>query len=84
MTRFQFSLPPEERDFRKMKSLVDSLQQYLDNDASNRRWQDWEQPTEEDNLDSVYRTQPLLSFLQHLKWLCEVYQDVPGISVTIR
>ncbi len=80
---FRPSLPPKERGFDEMRSVVKEMSTYLA-DAENRRWQDWEQLTDEDDPDSTYRVQPLLSFCHHLQWLCDVFQDVPGASVTIR
>lgn len=80
---FNPSLPPKERGFGEMRSVVKEMSTYLA-DAQNRRWQDWEQLTDEDDPDSTYRVQPLLSFYHHLRWLCDLFQDVPGASVTIR
>jgi hypothetical protein len=80
---FDFSLRPEERSIKKLKSVVDELIGYLADDE-HRQWQSWEQPVVDDDPDNTYQIQPLLSLHHHLKWLCEVFQDIPGASVTIR
>jgi hypothetical protein len=82
-TDFSPTRPPNERGFSKMRAILADMHSYLA-DEKNRQWQDWEQLTDEDDPDSTYRVQPLLSFLGHLRWLCDVFEDVPGASVTIR
>lgn len=82
-TGFEFSLRPEERGIDKLKSIVDAFSTYLA-DEEHRQWQSWEQPLTDDDPNSTYQTQPLLSLHHHLRWLCEVFQNIPGASVTIR
>lgn len=82
-TRFSFSLPPEKRGFAKMRAVVTDIETYLANE-NNRPWQTWDQPIDDDDPDNVYQVQPLLSLYHHLKWICEVFQDIPGASVTVR
>ncbi len=81
-TDFSDSLPPEKRGFAEMKALVRKIKDYLA-EENNRQWQSWEQPINDDQ-DNLYRMQPLLALYHHLKWLCEVFQDIPGASVTVR
>lgn len=81
---FDCSLPPEDRDLSKMKSLIDRLVAFLHNET-NRQWQTWPQSTNDDNdQDCLYQVQPLLALCQHLKWIYDIFQDVPGASITIR
>lgn len=80
---FEFSLRPEERGISKLKSIVDDFRDYL-KDEKHRQWQSWEQPITDDNPNDTYQIQPLLSLHHHLKWLCDVFKDIPGASVTIR
>ncbi len=82
-TGFECGLPPNERGFGKMGSILTELRDYL-TEESNRSWQMWDQLTDEDDQDSAYQVQPLLALYHHLQWLCDVFQDVPGASVTIR
>lgn len=82
-TSFDCGLPPNERGFDKMDSTLTKLRDYL-SEESNGRWQAWEQPTDEEDPNSAYQVQPLLSLYHHLQWLYDVFQNVPGASVTIR
>ena len=75
--------PPSQRGFRALRGILADMQSYLD-DEKNRQWQDWEQLTDEDDRDSTYFVQALPCFFSHLHWLCDVFEDVPGASVTIR
>ncbi len=79
---FISDLSPDKRSFDKLKTILEKLSDYLD-DENNRLWQIWEQPIDEDE-DNTYRIQPLMSLYYHLNWLYEVFHDVPGASVTIR
>jgi len=82
-TDFDCSLPPEIRSFNKMKDVVSELGNYLV-DESKRQWQSCLQPVRQDDPNNVFQIQPLLSLYHHLKWLCEVFCNVPGASVTVR
>ena len=84
-TSFECGLSSHERGFGKMISIVTELKDYL-NEESKRQWHAWEQPTDKDDPDgpATFQTQSLLSLYHHLRWLCDVFQDVPGASVTIR
>ena len=79
---FISDLSPDERSFDKLKTILEKLLNYL-NDENNRRWQTWGQTIDEEE-DNTYRIQPLMSLYYHLNWLYEVFHDVPGASVTIR
>lgn len=83
-TNFASSEPPEERSFVKMKVVVQKLKDYLFSNENNRKWQIWEQPISQDDTDDLFHIQPLLLLYHHLKWLCEVFEDIQGASVTIR
>lgn len=80
---FSSELPPDERGVDKLKKFLGDLDHILNDDA-NRNWQMWEQPVHQDNENRLYQLQPSLSLYHHLKWLCEVFQDIPGASVTVR
>ena len=82
-TRFSCSLSPEKRGFAEMKAIVTDIEAYLTIE-DNRQWQSWDQPISDDDPESIYQVQPLLSLYHHLKWICEVFQDIPGASVTVR
>ena len=79
---FACSLSPADRGLSKIKSAKDRISEYLRNDE-NRKWQEWEQPISDDDPNNLYRLQPLVAFCHHLKWLLQVFKDVPGASVTI-
>lgn len=80
---FGSNLPPEQRSIAKLRDVVEMIGR-LSIDKENQEWQDWEQPLGEDEKAGVYRTQPLLMLFHHLRWLCDIFKDLPGASVTVR
>lgn len=82
-TGFDFNEPPEKRSFEKLSSIVEKIGKYLEDD-NNRPWQYWIQPDNENDSDGSFQLQPILALYHHLKWLCELFEDLPGASVTIR
>lgn len=79
---FSPELPPEQRGFDKLRTILEKLLVFLKND-DNRLWQTWDQLIDDDeNIN--YRIQPILSLYFQLNWLYKVFHNVPGASVTIR
>jgi hypothetical protein len=82
-TGFSCNYPPKERSFRKVRDFLRILDGYLSIEE-NRYWQNWEQPIFLDEPDNLFRIHPLLALYHHMKWIYDVFHDVPGASVTIR
>ncbi|MBI4776549.1 MAG: hypothetical protein HY788_20635 [Deltaproteobacteria bacterium] len=80
---FDFSLRPEERGIKKLKPIVDKLRVYLE-DKEHRQWQSWYQSITEEDPDNTYQIHPLICLHDHLSWLCDIFENTPGASVTIR
>jgi hypothetical protein len=84
MAQFAADLPPEKRGFDALEALVERMGAFL-GDGGNRAWQAWEPagPLGED-ADDLCQIQPVLALYHHLRWLCDVFHDLPGASVTVR
>lgn len=77
---FSPNKPPEARDIHILRNVLEQIEAIAT--AGRAEWKDCQQLDEDGNTN--LRANLLLSFLHHLTWLCDVFADVPGISITVR
>ena len=71
--------PLEKREIRSFRSVLEEIERIV---ADGRaEWKDCQQTDESGDVN--LRANLLLSFLHHLTWICNVFADVPGISITV-
>jgi hypothetical protein len=71
---------PEERKIENFRSVLEQIERIV---AEGRaEWKDCQQTDESGDVN--LRANLLLSFLHHLRWVCDVFADVPAISITVR
>ena len=79
MNNFQPVLPPQERNIAKLRTFLASIVAVLD----GVDWSDSAQQMESDNTNAVH-INSLLAFYQQLTWICDVFDELPGASVSIQ
>jgi hypothetical protein len=76
-------LQPEARGFAKLKEMLAQL--YTAAISNESSWSTSAQQFEEDNDGSTsVRLNALLAFCTQLRWIHDVFKDVPGASITVR
>ncbi|MDP8239457.1 MAG: hypothetical protein P9X24_10240 [Candidatus Hatepunaea meridiana] len=78
---FACNLPPQKRTIKKLEELLKKLKEKLISAGS--RWSESRTMVKHDE-DNTLRANTLISFYNHLRWLCLVFKNVPGVSVTVR
>ena len=77
--------PDKKPDERKIKDFRKVLEQIKDIVTQGKSaWSDCGQSEVVGGANVNLRADLLLSFLHHLTWLCDVFMDVPGTSITVR
>lgn len=72
--------PPEARDIHALHNVLEQIEAIVT--GGRAKWKDCQQLDVDG--DTNLRANLLLSFLHHLTWLCDVFADVPGVSITVR
>ncbi len=83
MITFSPTTPPEKRDMNALSLALKEMKPLLGND-SVISWQDLSEQAEELDVDSITRANLIVALFHHLSWIHSVYQDIPGVSITIR
>lgn len=76
---FQPSLPPLERDLKKLRRFLDDAKLAL----PEAEWSDSAQRLERDGM-TAYRLNALLAFCVQLEWIHDIFKDLPGASVSVQ
>jgi len=76
---FEPVLPPDDRSFEKLSEFLRRLSPVL----VNSEWSFSAQQLDEDGESGV-RLNALVGFFNHLRWVYDVFKDVPGASVSVR
>lgn len=72
--------PPEEREIETFRNVLEQIERIV---AEGRaEWKDCQETDESGDVN--LRANLLLSFLHHLTWACDVFADVPEMSITVR
>lgn len=71
---------PDDRGITAFRNVLEQMQRIIIERKSE--WRDCQQLDEKWEIN--LRANSLLSLLHHLTWLCDVFTDVPGISITVR
>ena len=79
ITDFEPVLPPSERGMEKLQALLAELAVAI----PEAEWSASGQQVEDDG-ETPYRLNSLLAFHAQMRWLYEVFKDVPGASVSVR
>lgn len=80
---FAFEIPPAERTVGTLQKITKAISSYLITEPIE--WQAWTDNYNDDmDSDHGLRLNVVLSFCHQLQWICDVFADVPGASVTIR
>ena len=73
---------PDDRKIEDFRNILEQIRELVTVDKS--KWSDCEQYESVGDAKVNLRANLLLSFLHHLTWLCGVFTDMPGISITVR
>ena len=75
--------PPHER---RVRRFLDAITGLLDDGAvqSGTHWSDCEDTVSAGDTELNLRVNATLGVLRHLRWIAQVYAEVPGASVLIR
>jgi hypothetical protein len=76
---FQRILPPSERGLDKLEAFLAEAEAAV----ANSEWSSSAQYRETDGETPV-RLNVLLSFCVQLRWICQVFKDLPGTSLSVR
>ncbi len=76
---FQPILPPTERSMPKLMTFLAEIEAA----AATAEWSNSAQQYERDGETAV-RVNVLVSFCVQIRWICHVFKDLPGASVSIR
>lgn len=76
---FQPTLPPMDRGITKLENFLEAAEAA----AVNSEWSNSGQQLERDGETPV-RLNSLLAFCVQLRWICQVFKDIPGASVSVR
>jgi hypothetical protein len=79
ISEFEPVLSPNQRSVEKLRALVEEIETAL----PKSEWSESGQQLEDDG-ETPYRLNPLLGFFTQMSWLCEVFKDTPGASVSVR
>ena len=79
MVDFQPTLPPSQRSLEKLMVFL----QEAEVAAAASEWSNSAQYYEKDG-ETPQRLNALLSFCVQLRWICQVFKDLPGASVSVR
>ncbi len=74
-------LPPPERSVRKLKAAIDVLR---NGSRGTSGWGDALSTGPYEGEQVNVRANPALSLLHHLRWVFDVFHNVPDASVTVR
>ncbi len=81
---FDPSRPPEERNFSRLKEVLERLQEVLSR-ADATAWSECNRTVKVNGYDEInLRANTVLLLYRHLEWIWEIFRDVPGASVTAR
>ena len=82
MDTFSPDKPPEERGIENLQSILEQAAKLITNGKS--KWSYCKQTENVDGGNISLRANLLLLFLHNLTWLCDVFRDMPEISVMVR
>ena len=71
---------PEDRGIHAFRNILEQIKVIVV--EGRAEWKLCQQLDEDGDVN--LRANLLLSFLHHLTWLCDVFADVPGVSITVR
>ena len=75
--------PPTERTIAKLEHAIAIARRIIS--EGNSQWSDCETPIEDQQSDELtFRANILASLCRHLEWVCAIFRNLPGTSVTIR
>jgi hypothetical protein len=71
---------PSERKIEHFRGILEDIEKIIKSKQTD--WGKINQPID-NGEDDVLSANSVLSFLHHLTWLCNIFADVPEISITI-
>ena len=78
VVRFSPDKPVDERKVNDLQNVLIFIKELIAGKKSE--WSSCSQKYD----DSLIQANLLLSFLNHVEWICDIFANVPGISITIR
>lgn len=74
------NVPPSERSLEKLRIFINEAEKILTDGAAS--WSDSQSQSVEE--DETMRINALLALVCHLRWLVDVFDEKPDVSVTVR
>lgn len=72
--------PPTQRDIRALWAFIEKAAAVIS--AGKTEWTDSESAA--DDAGESFRLNPLIALVSHLRWLANIFDEQPNVSVTVR